>query len=86
MVLMVHFWAHSILKGTGFPVNITILGHDFDLSTIFSSGSDGVKIFFVLSAFLLYMPFVLAEKNGTEFTSTKTFYKRRLLGSVKIFV
>lgn len=44
-----------------------------------SQGRLGVRIFFVISAFLLYRPFVMAHLQGTPGPALSTFAKRRAL-------
>jgi len=41
--------------------------------------SAGVILFFVISGFLLYRPFVAADLTGRKPTAVSTFYRRRLL-------
>jgi peptidoglycan/LPS O-acetylase OafA/YrhL len=63
------------------------LSHSFDLYTIFGqlaaaiamAGWSGVTLFFVLSGFLLFMPYARSLLFVSTWPSTRTFYLRRAL-------
>lgn len=79
MVVFLHFWAHSSPAGSGIPLNMVIGDLHFDLEWFFKGGSNGVRVFFVLSAFLLYLPFALANLKATALPRVWKFYRRRML-------
>jgi peptidoglycan/LPS O-acetylase OafA/YrhL len=74
---------------------IAVLAHHvgFDTATTFrSSAGDylarmdiGVSIFFALSGFLLFRPYVVALVAGTPFLSAKEFWRRRVLRIVPAY-
>ncbi|WP_240415743.1 acyltransferase family protein [Paenibacillus periandrae] len=85
MVMMVHFWANAGPNGEGFPVNVRVFETTYNISWFFQAGVLGVRIFFVLSAFLLYLPFAKAIKEGTPFVSYGRFVRRRFLRIIPVF-
>jgi peptidoglycan/LPS O-acetylase OafA/YrhL len=50
-----------------------------------SNGNLGIAVFFVLSGFLLYRPFVHAQLNGAPSTRLRDFARRRLLRIVPAY-
>ena len=50
-----------------------------DVSFFFTYLASGVQLFFVLSGFLLFMPYARALLNGRPLPDTKSFYRRRAL-------
>ena len=85
MVITCHFFALSATSGSGFPLYATIFGIQTDLQGYLMSGSSGVRLFFVLSAFLLFMPYAKASQYGGKPVSASAFYKRRALRIVPAF-
>lgn len=63
------------------------LSHSFDLNAVFGqlaasvamAGWSGVTLFFVLSGFLLFMPYAKSLLFAHKWPSTRTFYLRRAL-------
>lgn len=50
-----------------------------DITFVWNYGQSGVHLFFVLSGFLLFMPFARAMLNGRPQPSVKRFFQRRAL-------
>ena len=53
---------------------------------LIQGGHTGVTLFFVLSAFLLGMPFIKASIQNTGRLNVKNFYKRRFLRIAPLYV
>ncbi len=54
-----------------------LLGRNLDYLWVY--GETGVHLFFILSGFLLFMPYVRAMRAGRPLPSIRNFYKRRAL-------
>ena len=78
MVIVCHFFAFSVITGGGFPIILKISGHPFEINKLLMSGSYGVRLFFFLSAFLLFMPYARTNLLGIKKVDTKLFYRRRV--------
>src|SRR4051794_38295788 len=76
MVVVVHFWAHSSKIGTGVPIVLEFLGHSLDLSWVAQAGQEGVRIFFVLSGFLLHRIWIEDARPVTE--KVRRFFWKRI--------
>ena len=73
---------------------LIVLNHSFFASGYSNTGAlgrwtfslaVGVPIFFAISGFLLYRPFVLAQMSGSSAPATLRFYRRRLLRIVPAY-
>ena len=51
----------------------------------FTNGINGVTVFFVISGFLLYRPFLNAQLNGAPRQRVRDFYRRRVLRIVPAY-
>lgn len=59
---------------------LNIFGIDLDFSSLFSMGATyGVHIFFVLSGFLLSIPFIRWLENDGSFPNLKRYYVKRVI-------
>jgi len=76
LVVIGHFWVFSD-GGTDTPVKIG----NYDITNLFLLAGHGVQMFFVMSAFLLYLPFACDPQNNTDLKNKfiTNFYKRRLV-------
>jgi peptidoglycan/LPS O-acetylase OafA/YrhL len=54
-------------------------------SALFTNGVQGVTVFFVISGFLLYRPFVNAQLNGAPRSRLRDYFRRRLLRIVPAY-
>jgi peptidoglycan/LPS O-acetylase OafA/YrhL len=84
MVVTVHFWAHARPNSHGFPV---VVG-TWDITHLFANGQDGVKIFFVLSGFLLHSSWLNGGSEGVVseyFTRVRQFAVRRVRRIIPAF-
>lgn len=79
MVITCHLFAHSVETGNGFSYILNIAGSSFDIRNVLMPGANGVRLFFILSAFLLFMPYVRANIHGYRKADTTKFYKRRAM-------
>ncbi|HUY78899.1 MAG TPA: acyltransferase [Ktedonobacterales bacterium] len=70
LVVMYHFVDAS--RG-----HITLFGRNADYLWVY--GETGVHLFFILSGFLLFMPYVKAMRAGRPLPSIRRFYTRRAL-------
>ena len=80
LVIVVHMfvWMQTIVGPTGASaLNWT--------STVWGFGGTGVELFFVLSGFLLFMPYARALLGLKAFPSTRKFYTRRVLRIVPAY-
>jgi peptidoglycan/LPS O-acetylase OafA/YrhL len=74
-VLVYHTWTFFALRS----VTVGVGGVTLDLTPFFSLGWAGVDVFFVLSGFLLALPFVRAGLSGAPRPSFRVFFQRRVL-------
>jgi peptidoglycan/LPS O-acetylase OafA/YrhL len=74
-VLVYHTWTFFALRS----VTVGAGGATLDLTPFFSLGWAGVDVFFVLSGFLLALPFVRAGLSGAPRPSFRVFFQRRVL-------
>lgn len=58
---------------------------DSSLGVLFRAGFTGVDLFFVLSGFLLMLPWAKSHHLGTPAPSWRTYYKRRILRIVPAY-
>jgi peptidoglycan/LPS O-acetylase OafA/YrhL len=72
MIVLVHIWGFSSPDGDA-------LGFDLWIGDALSTLSVGVTLFFTLSGFLLYRPFVAAIARGTERMSVRAYFRNRFL-------
>lgn len=70
------------MRGVVSPAGATILGKTED---VWGFGTTGVELFFVLSGFLLFMPYARALLGLKSFPSTRKFYTRRILRIVPAY-
>jgi peptidoglycan/LPS O-acetylase OafA/YrhL len=75
-------WHHVYTRAESrqWPVGSGLLGRIADL------GFSGVDLFFVLSGFLLFLPFARAILAGAPLPSTKKFYYRRVLRILPLYL
>ncbi len=75
-LMVMWFHLNLIMRSTNIwnPLRSNVL-----FSAIALAGASGVTLFFVLSGFLLFMPFVKAVLFETQWPSTWRFYLRRVL-------
>ena len=64
---------------TGFVTGYTLRNHAFGVPFFLSRLDLGVAIFFLVSAFLLYRPFVRAHLEQRPAPGVRSFFRRRLL-------
>lgn len=76
MVVLGHFWSLAAGSLTDRP-NVVL--YTMDITSIFQLAGYGVYLFFVMSAFLLYLPYARATISGDQFPSPAKFYFRRFL-------
>lgn len=84
MVVTVHFWAHARPNSHGFPVVV----RGWDITHLFANAQDGVKIFFVLSGFLLYSSWLNGGSEGflpEYFIRVRHFAVRRVRRIIPAF-
>lgn len=83
-VLLYHTWGVS--QGPSVGIQIPFLSQEIGLTRMFKMGEWGVDIFFVLSGFLLSLPFFRQHNSTRPFwESTKDFYRRRALRLLPAF-
>jgi peptidoglycan/LPS O-acetylase OafA/YrhL len=73
MVLTYHVWVLSYLDST---FKLMVLGND--LSFVFAWGHPGVDLFFMLSGFLLFLPFAGAFYSDRKRPDVKKYFVKRL--------
>lgn len=78
MVITIHLFEHSVVTDHGFPIMLNLGKHSFDIKNLFMSGAYGVRLFFVLSAFLLFIPYARTAIRGSGKVDIKRFYWRRI--------
>lgn len=71
-IVLVHVWGFSSPDGDA-------LGFDLWIGDALSTLSVGVTLFFTLSGFLLYRPFVAAIARGREHMSIRAYFRNRFL-------
>jgi peptidoglycan/LPS O-acetylase OafA/YrhL len=81
IVLVVAFHADSVI---GFPFRNRVGGWPSPQLAFIHAGHSGVTLFFVLSAFLLALPFLEATYGGRP-VSWQTFYRRRALRILPLY-
>lgn len=74
-VLFYHAWVAAEPRAMSLPLGFV----EIDMTPFFSFGWFGVDIFFVLSAFLLALPFANARAQGAQTPSWREYFKRRVL-------
>lgn len=69
-----------ILFHIGSTVKTTMLNTDFDffITSIYANGWQGVELFFVISGFIIGLPFAKQYLNGQNNISVKRYFLRRL--------
>ncbi len=72
-----------IIVHTGFPTGFTTRQHFWGAYT--SRGEIGVSVFFLISGFLLYRPFVAAHLEGRPGPAVRPYLRRRLLRIVPAY-
>jgi len=72
-----------IVVHTGFPTGFTTRQHFWGAYT--ARGEIGVSVFFLISGFLLYRPFVAAHLEGRPGPAVRPYLKRRLLRIVPAY-
>jgi peptidoglycan/LPS O-acetylase OafA/YrhL len=65
----------SIFEQSGNNINLTVTAY----KPYWEIGSSGVQLFFVISGFLLSLPYIRALLKGQPLPSQRLFYKRRAL-------
>jgi peptidoglycan/LPS O-acetylase OafA/YrhL len=76
LVVIGHYW--TIASETPLSRPPVILWNT-DLTFVFLLAGYGVRLFFVMSAFLLYLPYQRAIESGSPLPSVGSFYLRRFL-------
>jgi peptidoglycan/LPS O-acetylase OafA/YrhL len=79
MVITCHLFAHSVVTGGGFPLTFNIAGNCIDVKNLLLSGANGVRLFFILSAFLLFIPYARTTLQSPGIIDIKRFYWRRAM-------
>lgn len=80
LVVFMHMFVW--MRGMVSPASAAILGQTED---VWGFGTTGVELFFVLSGFLLFMPYARALLGLKRFPSTRKFYTRRVLRIVPAY-
>lgn len=81
-VLIFHTWAFT---GDSLTIKLPWTDHEIGLTRLVRQGAWGVDIFFVLSGFLLTMPWIKNGIKAPTWQDSLTFYKRRLLRILPAF-
>ncbi|MGB8225669.1 MAG: acyltransferase [Sedimentisphaerales bacterium] len=79
MVITCHLFSHSVDTGGGFPLTLNIAGNCIDIKNLLLSGANGVRLFFILSAFLLFIPYARTTLQSPGTIDIKRFYWRRAM-------
>jgi len=90
MVMLVHFWAHAVPSGNGFPVSMILGDLTVSITWIFATASVGVRIFFVLSGFLLFRHWLDDDEDERRFAPKAVRFidrrARRILPAYALFM
>jgi peptidoglycan/LPS O-acetylase OafA/YrhL len=79
-------WHHSmlsLLSGPGYPIHV--LGLTFQRFPLLTQFYKGVDLFFILSGFVLYLPYVAGKRAMTGSEDAGRFYQRRAQRLLPLF-
>jgi len=76
-----------IAAGTVPPVGpyLSLLGNEIPLSPLITNGWTGVNLFFILSGFVLYLPYAAGERRMADWGDGFAFYRRRCRRLLPLF-
>lgn len=80
-------WHHcmlSLLSGPGYPIHV--LGLTFDRFPVLTQLWKGVDLFFILSGFVLYLPYVAGERIMAGRDDALRFYRHRAQRLLPLFL